>query len=1000
MYKNRKSKKKNKNKKNKTKKINLLYANADGIMGKVPSLLSAAKASDAHIIAITETKIGKTPPLTPGYQWYNKNRKTQGGGIAILVRDDIIHLTERIDENILENQEQEILWIRTKNTQQKVNIGVFYGPQEKCSNEEADRQFSQITSQINKLKKTGEVVLVGDFNAKIEIENDVVKQTQSKNGKYMQKMIDETNVIVKSVNATFGHWTRVKRKDVNEKSVIDYVLMSERIASSTQYIEIDESGAYRLKGKAETDHNSILTEIDLNFSKNIKTEVIYNTKNKKRWYAFNKKLTKKYEEKPPENYEEFEALIKNTMKESLEKIKIKKGQYKPKITEKAKKLKEEKREARKSFEKAPPEDKLEKLDQYMKKQIELKWELEIMEKQMVEARINKLIEEGGVRSDSFWKIRKQIIKKATEHDEYDTVTEEGLQLTEPEASKEYIASFFENLYQARECHTGYEQTTKEIIEKVQEIENNMHNIPKEPEFSTEEIYNVLRNLKSGKAPGPDGIPNEAMKYFDRFTIEIYRQEMNKILDSMEIPHQWTEGSLKRLYKGKGLKGKCSNERGITLASNLGKMFERLINSRINDQINMTDAQAGGIKGRATVDHILIMKDLIDIAKKDKKHVILTYLDVTKAYDKAWLDGILYVLHKQGVTSRLWKLVKCLNSNLKTTIQTKHGATRKIEIKDSIRQGGVLSVSLYALLMDEINKDMKQTQLGIEVPGSDTRIPCLLWMDDVLLIETNEQKKQALLNSTDHTSKKYHIEFGMPKTKFLRPNKVKTSIDLKLGEKNIEETDKYTYLGEVNNKGMNLKDQIKNIEGKVEAAYQTLVAVAEDQNFKSIKMECIWKLVKTCIVPIITYASETWEPNKKEMKKLNQILDKIIKRILMTPEATPREALYIETGLLDVETIIDIKRLNMMCRLNNTKSELMATVLANPQSKWMKKTKEIMEKYNIEESDLNGSKEKANEAINLAMHMKIYNRVYESREERSKLKFFLDGKRSWIVELLE
>ena len=60
----------------------------------------------------------------------------------------------------------------------------------------------------------------------------------------------------------------------------------------------------------------------------------------------------------------------------------------------------------------------------------------------------------------------------------------------------------------------------------------------------------------------------------------------------------------------------------------------------------------------------------------------------------------------------------------------------------------------------------------------------------------------------------------------------------------------------------------------------------------------------------------------------------------------------------------------------------------------------MEKYNIEESDLNGSKEKANEAINLAMHMKIYNRVYESREERSKLKFFLDGKRSWIVELLE
>ena len=48
----------------------------------------------------------------------------------------------------------------------------------------------------------------------------------------------------------------------------------------------------------------------------------------------------------------------------------------------------------------------------------------------------------------------------------------------------------------------------------------------------------------------------------------------------KIPPQWKEGSLKRLYKGKGVKGKCSNERGITLASNVGKPFERLVNNRL------------------------------------------------------------------------------------------------------------------------------------------------------------------------------------------------------------------------------------------------------------------------------------------------------------------------------------------------------------------------------------------------------------------------------------
>ena len=146
--------------------------------------------------------------------------------------------------------------------------------------------------------------------------------------------------------------------------------------------------------------------------------------------------------------------------------------------------------------------------------------------------------------------------------------------------------------------------------------------------------------------------------------------------------------------------------------------------------------------------------------------------------------------------------------------------------------------------------------------------------------------------------------------------------------------------------------------------------------------------------IITYASETWEPNKTEMKKLNQILDKVIKRILMTPEATPRETLYIETGLLDVETIMDIKRLNMMARLNREKSELMARVLANPQCKWMKRTRQVIEKYHIDEEDLHGSKAKARAAIIRGVHLKIQEKMHCTRKMKSKLKFYMEGKTAW------
>ncbi len=114
---------------------------------------------------------------------------------------------------------------------------------------------------------------------------------------------------------------------------------------------------------------------------------------------------------------------------------------------------------------------------------------------------------------------------------------------------------------------------------------------------------AIKELKNNKTTGPDRIPNEIFTKATYDLKEIYLQSINNIIQTHNIPSQWQEGEIIRLYKGKGTKGKCSNERGITLASNFGKVFERIINNRITRTINMTEALAGGQKGRATVDHI-------------------------------------------------------------------------------------------------------------------------------------------------------------------------------------------------------------------------------------------------------------------------------------------------------------------------------------------------------------------------------------------------------------
>ena len=148
---------------------------------------------------------------------------------------------------------------------------------------------------------------------------------------------------------------------------------------------------------------------------------------------------------------------------------------------------------------------------------------------------------------------------------------------------------------------------------------------------------------------------------------------NKIYSEEEIPKSWSEGKIIRIYKGKGKKGKCSNERGITLSSNSRKLFERIINNRIKEVINMTLNQGGGIKGKS--DHLLRIINFIKANKLKKQKPILVFLDVTKAYDKAWNKAIMYALDSSGVKGKDWTITKKLNDNLTASIKTQHGYTR-------------------------------------------------------------------------------------------------------------------------------------------------------------------------------------------------------------------------------------------------------------------------------------------------------------------------------------
>ena len=203
---------------------------------------------------------------------------------------------------------------------------------------------------------------------------------------------------------------------------------------------------------------------------------------------------------------------------------------------------------------------------YLLAQKELKEAIEAEEKKQTQERMDKILEKGKINPNVIWEI-----KKATWTDpdlEYDIRKEDGTVITDPEEARQHCAEYFEDLYQARPGTTEYEEWTKHITEKVQTIAKN-HSLTgiQEKPITMEELKKSIKRLKRNKSVGPDQIPNEMFIEATEETKEIFLEIMNQIDRTEEIPSGWQQGEIKRIYKGKGSKGKCSNEREISLASN-------------------------------------------------------------------------------------------------------------------------------------------------------------------------------------------------------------------------------------------------------------------------------------------------------------------------------------------------------------------------------------------------------------------------------------------------
>ena len=160
--------------------MKMMYANINGATGKVTSPITAAQTCNSHIITLSETKLTSLPPQMEGYSWITQNRtQNKGGGTGILIRNDIIHTCQQVTD--LEDQNQDVCWAKNQMDNSVIHIGVYYGKQEQA--EDIRDEFAKLTAQVIQMKQQGEIILTGDFNAKIAIPEDESIKKKAEMGK-------------------------------------------------------------------------------------------------------------------------------------------------------------------------------------------------------------------------------------------------------------------------------------------------------------------------------------------------------------------------------------------------------------------------------------------------------------------------------------------------------------------------------------------------------------------------------------------------------------------------------------------------------------------------------------------------------------------------------------------------------------------------------------------------------------------------------------------------
>lgn len=882
--------------------------------GKQAQILNEMKNYKLHLLGISEcrwTGCGKSIARS-GETIIHSGRtdnKHQQGVAIIMNKQTAKSLIEYNPVN------ERIIRARFHAKKGKVTFIQCYAPTNEAEEEVKTEFYNTLQAEIRKVPTHDLTIVMGDLNAKVGNDNTGNERVMGKYGCGQMNENGELLVDFCGINNLVIGGTIFPHKDIHkltwnspngrDKNQIDHIMINGKWKRSLQDVRVKRgadiasdhfliTANIKLKLKKMSSPTTIKRKFDINKLQDTKVKQEFNLQIKNRFQVLEDTIEETSE---PASINNKWLKVEEIYKETSEKVLGYKRQiHKEWITQGTWKLIDERKEINNKLCQTYSErikDKLRKEYSECNKKVkkatrsDKRKYTEDLAKEAENAASNQ-------RMGQVYQVVKQLCNKKT-NKSMPIKDKQNNTLSSEKEQKERWKEHFQEVLNRKEPENT---VSIDITETPLELDIDLYAPTKL------EIQRALKSLRNRKAPGIDQLNAELFKADVKQTSDILYPVFKEIWENNIIPDNWSEGDIIRIPK-KGDLTNCNNWRGITLLSIPSKVFCKILISRIKTAIDRTlrQEQAGFRQGRSCIDHIFVLRNILEQCAEWQRKIIINFVDFEKAFDSLHRQGLWTILKSYGIPEKIIQLIKAFYDNFKCTVDSDPDTS--FLVKSGVRQGCVMSSLLFIIAVDWVMKStMSNTNNGIRWTLT-SNLEDIDYADDLALVSHTENQMKEKTERLEQNARMIGLKINSKKTQIMTVNMLNTP-DIKVNGEQLELVQSFTYLGSVVTSEGGAEQDIKTRIGKARSAFHRLRNIWKTP---SIRKKTKLKIYNSCVTSVLLYGAECWRMTEKDINRLSSFHNTCLRRIMKIywPNKITNEDLHKKTKSQDIETTLLQKR---------------------------------------------------------------------------------------------